>query len=290
MTGGEDPVAAAYRAACLAELDSPKPGNVHRYCAGHWMSVDDFVRSADASAAAIAQNGARIGARIRNAVAATRAAVGLNTNLGIILLCAPLAAAAQARGGDLRASLATVLDQLDQADAEDAFFAIAAAAPGGLGRSARHDVNAPARVTLLQAMAEAANRDSLARQYVTGFDDVFELGLPALARARQRHGEARWATLAVYLTYLAAFPDTHVMRKFDLATAAAIRADAIQWRARLEAADDPTALAPELLTWDGALKARGLSPGTSADLTVATLFADALLRRRPADLALKPQQ
>ena len=67
----------------------------------------------------------------------------------------------------MRPALARVLDGLDRADAGEVFAAIAAANPGGLGRAARHDVNAPALVTLREAMAEAAERDRIARQYVT---------------------------------------------------------------------------------------------------------------------------
>ena len=87
---------------------------------------------------------------------------------------------------------------------QDVFAAIAAANPGGLGRAPRHDVNAPATVTLREAMAEAADRDRIARQYVTAYEDIFSLGLPALATARRRHSDARWSTLAVYLAFLAA--------------------------------------------------------------------------------------
>ena len=61
MSGSEDRVAAAYIEACLAELDAPKPGNVHRFAPGHRMEVADFVRSAEASAAPIAAKGARVG-------------------------------------------------------------------------------------------------------------------------------------------------------------------------------------------------------------------------------------
>ena len=98
MKSLEDRVAAAYIEACLAELDAPKPGNVHRFAPGHRMEVADFVRSAEASAAPIAARGARVGIRVRAAVEATLTAVGQNTNLGIILLCAPLAAAAEDAG------------------------------------------------------------------------------------------------------------------------------------------------------------------------------------------------
>jgi triphosphoribosyl-dephospho-CoA synthase len=276
MSGSEDPVAAAYIEACLAELDAPKPGNVHRFAPGHRMEVEDFVRSAEASAAPIAARDARVGLRVRAAVDATLSAVRQNTNLGIILLCAPLAAAAEAPDAALRPALARVLDGLDRADAQDVFAAITAANPGGLGRAPRHDVNAPAAATLREAMAEAADRDRIARQYVTAYDDVFSLGLPALATARRRHSDSRWSTLAVYLAFLAAMPDTHIVRKFDLGAAEAVRREAIEWRDAFTAACDPGAIADSLLGWDAALKSRGINPGTSADLTVATLFASSL--------------
>jgi triphosphoribosyl-dephospho-CoA synthase len=280
MTSLEVRVAAAYIEACLAELDAPKPGNVHRFAPGHRMEVADFVRSAEASAAPIAARGARVGSRIREAVDATLEAVGQNTNLGIILLCAPLAAAAEAPDTALRPALATVLDGLNRADAEDVFAAIAAANPGGLGRASQHDVNAPATVTLRKAMAEAADRDRIARQYVTTYEDMFSLGLPALAAARRRHGDSRWSTLAVYLTFLAEIADTHIARKFDVATAESVRREAVVWRDGFASARNPEEIADSLLGWDRELKSRGINPGTSADLTVATLFASSLLAIR----------
>lgn len=273
MKSLEGRVAAAYTEACLAELDAPKPGNVHRFAPGHRMEVADFIRSAEASAAPIAATGARVGIRVRRAVDATLKAVGQNTNLGIILLCAPLATAAKAEDAPLRPALARVLDCLDRTDAQDVFAAISAANPGGLGRAPRHDVNAPVVATLREAMAEAAERDRIARQYVTAYDDVFSLGLPALDAAPQRHSDPRWSTLAVYLTFLAAAPDTHIARKFDMGVAEAVRREAVNWREALTAARDPKSITDGLLTWDGKLKSRGINPGTSADLTVATLFA-----------------
>jgi triphosphoribosyl-dephospho-CoA synthase len=280
MSGPEDLVATAYIEACLAELDAPKPGNVHRFAPGHRMEVEDFVRSAEASAAPIASRGARVGTRVRAAVDATLKVVGQNTNLGIILLCAPLAAAAEAEDTPLCPALARVLDGLDFSDAADVFSAIAAANPGGLGRAPRHDVNTPPTVTLREAMGEAAGWDRIARQYVTAYEDIFALGLPALAAGRGRHTDARWSTLAVYLTFLAALPDTHIARKFDAATAEAVRREAAGWRGAFAAARDPEEIADSLLDWDAALKSRGINPGTSADLTVATLFASNLSRVR----------
>src|SRR5262249_16165715 len=152
-----------------------------------------------------------------------------------------------------------------------AFAAIAQASPAGLGRVGRHDVSAPPQVTLKQAMAEAADRDRVARQYATGFADVFGVGMPRHAAAA-RWSDPRFAALRVYLGFLSRFPDSHILRKYGADTAAEVCRAAQKFDAMLEQTDDPVRLIPELLAWDETLKARGLNPGTSADLTVATLF------------------
>jgi triphosphoribosyl-dephospho-CoA synthase len=273
VTLSAERIAAAFRAACMAELAALKPGNVHVFAAGHRMTVEQFVRSADAAAAPLAARGARVGQRILGAVEATVAAAGANTNLGIILLCAPLAAAAETSLPDLRSALAQVLETLDADDADLAFRAIVRAAPAGLGRVARNDVFAPAQATLRQAMTDAADRDRIARQYATIYADIFEHGLPLLTAAATRGAEPASAVLAVYLGFLAAFPDSHVVRKYGLVVAEDVRSTAAKFHAALQAARTPAHLSDELLAWDAALKARGINPGTSADLTVATLFA-----------------
>ena len=269
MTALADHIAAAFIAACLDELHAPKPGNVHVFADGHSMTADQFVRSAQAAAPLLVQAGARVGARILGAVHATSNAVGTNTNLGIILLCAPLAAAAQ-QFGDLDACIARVLDDLDVEDANLAFQAIAAASPGGLGRAERHDVHAPATVTLKQAMAAAADRDRIASQYARAFEDVLVIGEGTLATLPP--GEPEWAALCVYLAFLAAFPDTHVRRKHGAATAEEVRQRAELFYDRARSTGDRVAVQKELLAWDRALKSKNINPGTSADLTVATLF------------------
>jgi triphosphoribosyl-dephospho-CoA synthase len=178
----------------------------------------------------------------------------------------------------LRAGLARVLTELDVDDARLAFRAIARAAPAGLGRVEQHDVFGLATVTLRYAMAAAAERDRIARQYVSDFEDVFELGDPllanALARARATH--PRWATLAVYLGFLSAFPDSHIVRKHGVEAAEATRCAALSFHQRMQSFEPIDGLLPDLLAWDAELKRDGINPGTSADLTVATLFAHRL--------------
>jgi triphosphoribosyl-dephospho-CoA synthase len=247
-------IAAAFTASCRDELGAPKPGNVYLLSPAGRKTPEDFLRSAEAAAAPLTIPGARVGRRIFNAVGATRATVGSNTNLGIILLCAPLAAAAETKATDLRGAVTRVLRDLDVADAQLAFRAIVAAAPGGLGRAERHDVFGPANVTLRAAMAEAAHRDRVARQYASDFDDVFTLGEPVLEVALARGTERKWATLSVFLGFLSAFADSHIVREHGADVAEEVRHAASQLRQRLDAARDPTEVMPELLAYDRSLK------------------------------------
>jgi triphosphoribosyl-dephospho-CoA synthase len=262
-------IAAAFRAACAAELAALKPGNVHVHAAGHGMTVNDFLRSADTAAAPLCRSGAPLGARVLDAVAATRAAVGQNTNLGILLLAAPLAMAAE-QGAAVR----DILARADLADAAAVFRAIVLAAPGGLGEAARHDVRQPPTVPLVVAMTEAAERDTIARQYAYGFADVF--AARDVYASLCRRWPHPWPASALYLHLLAARPDSHLVRRHGPTTAASVQAAAVMFAARLDACDDPAPLAPALLAWDAMLKRQGRNPGTSADLTVAAIFAASL--------------
>jgi triphosphoribosyl-dephospho-CoA synthase len=269
----EEAIRAAFIAACAEELAVPKPGNVHVHADGHGMTVADFLRSAEAAAPELCRHGAALGERILGAVVATQEAVGQNTNLGIVLLVAPLTMAAERPGRDLWGSLRNVLNEADIADTDAIFRAIRHAAPGGLGQVPRHDVHGPADVTPVAAMAEAADRDSVARQWANGFADVFGPGMKAYLDACARWPDRSWAPLGGYLWFLAAFPDSHIVRKHGPAAAERTRQDAVMVRRRVLAEPDPSACLPKLLEWDRALKAGGINPGTSADLTVATILA-----------------
>ncbi len=264
-------LAAVFRSACLSELEAIKPGNVHIFSDGHGMVVQDFVKSAEAASGVIAQPGLMPGQRICLAVDATWRAVGCNTNLGIILLCAPLLHAAQ-QGGSLSARLKETLKALTLADAEHAFRAIRTASPAGLGESENHDVWAAPRVTLLEAMREAALRDRIAWQYSNDFVDVFDFGARRYRDALLQWGRPAWALSSVYLGFLARFTDSHVVRKYGEEAAGQVRAAAQIHDRALLAHDNPKQYQRVLLNFDAELKSRGINPGTSADLTVASLL------------------
>lgn len=270
----------AFRWACRCDVMVRKPGNVSIHSPGHAMQAEQFLTSAEASMPGLFAHGAKVGARIESAVRATRAAVACNTNLGILLLCAPLAAAAERSPlsgcSTLFATLAAVLAELDIEDARAAFRAIALANPGGLGKAAEQDVATEPDVGLVEAMALAAGRDMIARQYANGFADLCGFGLDALRANHALSGMSHpLAVQRLYLAWLAREPDSHIARKFGVETACGVSGEARVWLERL-GADARAADSADFIRWDESLKARGLNPGTSADLTVATLFLAAL--------------
>jgi triphosphoribosyl-dephospho-CoA synthase len=271
-------VRAAFLDACALDVSTPKPGNVSMQSPGHGMSASQFLISADASADALLARGSPVGQRILDAVTRTRDAVGCNTNLGIVLLVAPLAAALEHISGTLSAhtwrdATARVLAALDIDDARLAYRAIALANPGGLGDAPEQSVHAPPTVGLRDAMQFASERDSIARQYTNQFQDIFETGLAACRETPA--GVPGIAMLNVFLAFLGGWPDSHIVRKHGLALAQSVTLAAREQHARwrqtaLHSQHAPADAQPD--AWDAELKARAINPGTSADLAVATLF------------------
>ena len=242
------------------------------------MTSADFMVSAEAAAPLIGRKGLSVGKRIRLASEATRRAVSQNTNLGILLLAAPLAEAALGAGGsDLKGRLHYVLQELSIEDAREAYRAIRETGPGGLGEAPKHDIRSEPEVSLLEAMRAAEGRDRIAWNYTHDFADIFTLGLKWLAHAQERWGDPDWAASRVCLGFLAHVPDTLIERKFGERAAARVREEARPIESSLTECPAPEAMTAPLTAFDRSLKERGLNPGTSADLTVATLFAAALI-------------
>lgn len=282
----------AFLRACALDVAVRKPGNVSWDAPGHGMQAAQFIDSAAVAADALCQPGTGVGVgvgqRIEAAVAATRAAVGCNTNLGILLLCAPIACAAEQAPAALRQGLDHVLATLTLDDAAAAYRAIALAQPGGLGQAPSQDVHDAPTIDLRAAMALAAERDRIARQYRDGFAELFDLALPALPSGfslvalapGSRPGPATVAAVqGLYLLLLSTRPDSHIVRKQGEAVAQNVMAAAQDWRRRGPGAG-PLDTDPAFVAWDRELKASGVNPGTTADLTVATLMLAGLARPR----------
>jgi len=296
---------ACFVQACRLDVVVRKPGNVSVMSPGHGMQAQQFVDSAAAAATPLFKPGLAVGQRIEDAVAASWAAAGCNTNLGIVLLCAPVAAAAE-RLGPGRASATwidaadSVLCELDVADAEAAFRGIARANPGGLGSAANEDVRHRPSGSLRDAMALAAPRDLIARVYRDGYAELFAVGVSALGSRfglQQSAGVASPATSALvgasadvvravqrcWLSLLGHAPDTHIVRKQGEVAAHTVMEAGRRWR------DDPRwtgaswrpELDAEFVAWDESLKRQRLNPGTTADLAVAAMLLSMLCSPQP---------
>jgi len=264
----------AYQQACVCDVQAFKPGNVSVYNEGHDMTVDDFILSAEVSAVAISNRDFSLGEKIYYAVQATREAVGCNTNLGIILLCAPLVQAAyqQQKGQTLRDVLQQVLENTSVEDAEWVFKAISLAAPGGLGSSKQQDVSDAPIVSLTQAMEIASERDRIAMQYTTNYKDIFDFAILRYNTAFVKFENQAWAAVSVFTGLLSKYPDSHIERKYGDKYSGWVLKQIITVDDALLNTQDPEQLVPMLHEVDRMFKAKSINPGTTADLTVATVF------------------
>jgi triphosphoribosyl-dephospho-CoA synthase len=269
---GPDDVVRAAQLACVLEASAEKPGNVTPSHDFDDTSYEDMLRSGIALGPELGHAGARaVGETVLAAVRASRGAAGANTNLGIALLLAPLARAAL-MGGPLRERLGEVLRALTVDDARAAYTAIRLAGAGGLDEPVEHDVRDEPRVALREAMAAAAERDTIASEYVTDHAVTFELGLPAFADALGDGLRPRDAIVELALRLLAAVPDTLIARKrgADVAGRVAAGARQVLTAGGVRNARGRTALAG----FDASLRQDGnaFNPGTTADLVTAVLF------------------
>jgi triphosphoribosyl-dephospho-CoA synthase len=266
-------VAAAAQLACLLEVSAPKPGNVSPERHFHDTRYEDFLASAVAIGPALSGAAQHpLGTTIRTAVEATRRWTKSNTNLGIVLLLAPLARAALRSGGTLRERLVRVLAETTVADAAQVYAAIRHIGPGGLGQTTAEDVSDTPTVTLREAMALAAGRDAVAREYVTDFALTFEVGVPAIRAGRQEGLAWTAAAVEAYLTLLASTADTHIARKLGLAEAESVSRRAREVRAAGGTRSDAGRKALAALDAELRDPRNRRNPGTTADLTCAALF------------------
>lgn len=260
------------RTACRLEVLAPKPGNVSPGAEFDDLTVDDFLRSADLIAPILAESRTRgVGAAILDAVECTQCALGRNTNLGIILLIAPLAAVPLDRS--LTNGIADVLSRTDVEDARLVYRAIRCAQPGGMGRAAEQDLTDAPTLPLVDIMQLAEHRDRIASQYANGFRDVLGFAVPELLAWTGHCETASESVVGLHLSLMARLSDTLIARKCgtEVAQESAKRASAV-----LDAGWPGTqagrAACEELDRWlrgDGHRR----NPGTTADLVAATLFA-----------------
>jgi len=265
----------SYKHACLLDMQAIKPGNVGFHAAIEDLSADDFLQSAEVSAIPLTEPSLGLGERIYEAVQATHQAVGTNTNLGIILLIAPLIQASfeRIKSDTLTSSVVQVLENSTVEDAKQMYRAIRLAEPGGMGEIDSQDLSQEPSVTLLKTMKIAASWDRIADQYSNNFSDVLNFGILCFNKFLTKWQDERWATTGLFLSYLAKFTDSLIERKHGVLKAKEISDMILPLERELCRSDTPGRFESQLLEIDGHLKRIRINPGTTADLTVATIFA-----------------
>ena len=264
------------RSACILEARARKPGNVHPEIAFADLSYHDFVLASQAVSEVLPAAVDRgVGTAVLEAVQRTRVLVNrpTNPNLGIILLLAPLATVPADMA--LRQGISDVLARLTIEDARQVYRAIGLANPGGMGTVESADLSEAPTISLLEAMRLAADRDTIASEYVSGFQIVLGTAVPFLASWPDFESDWETAIIHLQLTLMSRFPDTLIARKCggELAGESAGRAQAVLDAGGLQTEPGRRQLS-QLDRW---LRADGhrRNPGTTADLIAASLFAAA---------------
>jgi triphosphoribosyl-dephospho-CoA synthase len=263
-------VSVSAEVACLLEVTARKPGNIHRFRDFADTTYLDFLLSASALGSCLEKvQDLGVGRTVLEIIRRTREVVATNTNLGIAMLLAPLAAVP--RDQPLADGVAAVLERLSVGDASATYEAIRLAQPSGLGRVAEQDIAADPTISLLEVMALAVDRDSIARQYANGYQDVFHIGVPALRRGLALAWPLEEAIILCHLTLMAQVPDSLIARKRGVEEAD----EAARLAARVIADNaGPPSTSREYHALDNWLREIGheRNPGTTADLVTASLF------------------
>ncbi len=260
--------------ACEQEVSAPKPGNVNCYSGANNMELNDFIKSAHAIASELSQPNKTVGELVFNSITATRMVVNCNTNLGIVLLFAPLCVAIRNCNDItmLPLALEKVVQELTISDAIKTYQAIRLAEPGGMGQSKEQDIDSTPTVSLKKAMEIAKGHDTIAAQYLNNYEEIFEIGLKNLTIAINCGETVEWASAFAYLNLLREIPDTLIIRKKGIKFAQDITVKADKILTKTYKNNVLSHFESDVIELDKELKKKAINPGTTADLTAATLL------------------
>ena len=266
------PVGIAATLAVIYEVTAPKPGNVHRGADFEDVTYIDFVQSAVVIGPVLARTAELgVGATVLEAVRATRDVVGTNTNLGTLLLIAPLAAVHD--GVSHSDGIGHVLQELTLADTRNVYEAIRVAMAGGLGQATEADVHAepPSDLSLIDAMRLASDRDLVARQYCNNFADVLQIAA-WIEDGMAQDWPLNTAIVHAHVSQLAAVADSLIGRKCG--SQVAEQAQTMAKRTIDSGLPGDEVYEFLLAEFDFWLRSDGhrRNPGTTADLIAAALF------------------
>ena len=276
----------------------PKPGNVHRTRNYDDMVFQDFVISAvvigDTMEEVAKQSKeiddlskAELGKYILQAVNETNKWIRTNTNLGIMMMCIPIAAAAAISDSfdEIQDNVGCLMDATTVDDAVNLYDAINVADAGGMGDQEEFDVKSEKakdelranNQTMFDVLEISAGWDRLADELTNKMPVCFEIGYPTFSHAWQSYDDVdviNKASVLTFMTILSQIPDTLISRKYGNEMAESVSKKAEELLAFKE--DD--SFVEKLLEFDDYLYGNKLNPGTTADLTAASIFLSYLAR------------
>ncbi|MCR4427993.1 MAG: triphosphoribosyl-dephospho-CoA synthase [Caldiserica bacterium] len=278
-------VAQMAQISCILEATAEKPGNVTRFKDASDMRYTHFLLSAIAIGPAFEKaKDLGVGEIIFSAIRDTHRFVHCNTNLGIVLLLAPLAKACL-EGGEWETSLNRLLNSLTVEDAIFAYRAIRIANPGGMGKVKEYDVQeGDPDITLKEAMELARERDLIAREYVSDFEITLSFGAPELLKNWEKSGDILDSIVQTFLLLLSEFPDSKISRSRgeEIAREVSSRASEVLKEGGIYTRKGRDSL----FNFDLFLREGKLNPGTTADLVTSSLFV-VLIEKGPEDFLKK---
>lgn len=283
--------------ATLLEVSGyPKPGNVHRTQDFDDMTYEDFLISGASireSLETVVNNASNcypntlnqinVGDCILNCITSTNSLVNTNTNLGIVMLLVPIAAAfGSIRKEDTLSNFPNILEIiLKNTTSEDAVAlvkAISLANAGGMdNKPPEYDVNnndtlediRKNQVNVYDLFEMSADYDKISYELTHGLPVILNYGYPTYAKFMNDYSQND-LTLEIYLTILANVPDTLITREYGdkIAKKVSNKAKSILENSEIGSTDRLN----QLKEFDVFLRNNKYNPGTTADFTAASLF------------------
>ena len=306
-------IAKCLELAILLEVSANKPGNVNFSVGFHGTRIEHFLASAVATRPSFEKAAERGVAVSEGRLGVGKVGMGKiikecagdisvwqkggNTLLGTVMLFVPLAVAAGMTRternfvfdfGVLRENLRLAVESTTPKDAVHLYEAIDIAKPSGLGEAPDLDVSNPAsksrilqdKVSLYEVFKLAAGYDDICSEWVNNYPITFNLAYPYIME-QLKSRDLNTSIIHTFLNILSKHPDTFIARKAGVEKAREISFEAFKMleKGGLETPEGKIAI----LEFDKRLRESGSrhNPGTTADITAATLALCVLNGYRP---------
>jgi triphosphoribosyl-dephospho-CoA synthase len=255
------PVERAQMAMVLEVTASPKPGNVDRCHDFEGTRLEHFLASAIFARPALeraAGSSGGIGEVFREAVRLTTAHGGGNTHFGALILLIPLL-----RGGDIPGAIRAVKDSTveDAVNFYQAFsltkVRVLPGDPLDVSDPRALDLIRDRGMTLFDVMEHSKEHDMVAREWVNGFHLTRRA-----ADLLHESGCGRKGVVDAFLRLLSTEIDTFIVKEHGQIVAGEVRRRAGEILAGRE----------DLAAFDAECIARGVNPGSTADILIAGIY------------------